>query len=86
MTSGSWCILRVPPLYQQLAQLATGADPIVAIDAEDVALAAATILCHPQPHRGREYHLRGHPISSEYLAAIQSSLPRSLSSESVPYW
>ncbi len=71
-----YCVLQVPCFYQQLAYLQNITDEIEAVDAEDVALIAATILSsHTQPHLGKVYQLPGHRISPDFLAAIKHRLP-----------
>jgi hypothetical protein len=79
----SGCSLVIPCLYQQLTGPKTE-NVIEAVDAEDVALAAATILTssssssstNRKHHRGQAYHLPGHQISPEFLAAIKHRLPK----------
>ena len=77
------CTLQVPCLYQQLRHLPLSSNDdsqqaVEAIDAEDVAIAAATLLSqHKWRHQRtpQHYRLRGHHISAEYLAAIRERLP-----------
>lgn len=86
INAASHCVIERPALlYQQLSQLPSDllscssatADQVEAIDAEDIGLAAATILSAPGTHHPvqQAYRLRGRVIPLEVVRAIRHRLP-----------
>ena len=78
----SYCVLRLPPIYQNLdlikpGDLETVDDIFFGIDAEDAGSAISHILSDPELHRGEEYTIFGPSgISPATLKTVHSQLPR----------
>ena len=78
----SYCVLRLPPIYQHLNMLSeqeieSVRHEFVAIDAEDAATAISHILLDPEIHRGEVYtiHSPTH-ISPHTLKSAHQKLPK----------
>lgn len=73
----SYCILRLPPLYQHLNLIEETTEiesEFVAIDAEDAATAISHILLDPEIHRGEIYSIHSPtPISPHTLKSSSPS-------------
>jgi hypothetical protein len=77
----SYCILRLPPVYQNLNCINQGDLDIegefYGIDAEDAGSAISHILLDPELHKGEEYTVFSPAaVSSSTLKIVHSQLPR----------